>query len=752
MGMLPYLRFLALFLTLLSVDSPRAQDLDSRDLSLERLLNLDITSVSMRPQKLMEVASSVYVIRSEDIRRSGATRIQDLLNLVPGAWFGDVSYSVPTGEIRENAIEGPSTILWILDGVHIMNPIGSGIMFETFDVPLSEIERIEVIKGPGGSIYGANAATGIVSIFTKSGMAAEGLHVSVDAGTQKYLAPTVRYGWEAKENLFLTVWSKFKHHDGYDRNPGFVGDTVWAPVATGAQFRIKNRFTELDDNQQGLSGGVNWDYQPSDDLKWTGWISEYQMGNGQYSSFLSAYPDSPPATASDPKPPDSVFLNPESMYQTIADGRVDWIANDKESLFLNISHWHYDLQSSFGAGAGVAFDVSDLEFQNEYKLNAANHVSAGSNVRRIHYQFRDLPPDGPLAIRHMEREDFLFGVFLQDEILMGPKWHLTMGAKAETYTLTGKAPEISPSLRLAYLPSKEMTFWGAASRSITTASYIQSETDFRVSQIPPGWYLKQDPRFANAAPPAAGKWVTVLSGDDVKPVDYYTLEAGHRGSHGSRIQWDLSAFYKWGLNRVSVTPLDPSLQTVVPSQTHPGDTIVPLYVANLIDREDFGGESLLRLMPTPYFNVELSYALFYTWNYKGLPIPGDPNGATFVQQADDDKRSPKHIGRLKTYLELPWDAAFTANLTVTSPFSRGTPFNYLGQVWDDNGLVVDAPATEFHLDLVFQKSFFRERCMLSIWGRDLLADPHVEAWDKFTIVAYPHQVHRTFGATLDYQL
>lgn len=752
MEVLPYFLILAIYLTLLLPVRTRAEGPDIRDLSLERLLNLDVTSVSMRPQKLMEVATSVYVIKSEDIRRSGATRLQDVLNLVPGAWFGDASYTTPTGEIRENAIVGPNTILWILDGVHIMNPISSGILFESFDVPLSEIERIEVIKGPGGSIYGANAATGVISIFTKNGENAEGLHASLDGGTQRYVAPTIRYGWEAKENLFLTAWGRFKHHDGYDRNPDFQGDSVWATVVTGAKFKIKNRFTEPDDDQQGLSGGVNWNYQPGEAWKWTGWISQYQMESRQYSRFISPYSDSAPANGGLPKPPDSVFLNPEHMRQTLADGRLDWIANDKESLFLNLSHWHYDLMSAYGAGSHFVFDVTNLEFQNEYRLNEANHLSAGSNVRRIHAQFLDLPAAGPLAVQHPEREDFLFGTFLQDEIRFGPLWRLTMGAKAETYTLTGKKPEVSPSLRLAYLPSQEMTFWGAASRSITTATYVQSETDYRVAQVPPAWYLKQDPRFAQA-PPAAGKWVTVLSGNDVKPVDYYTLEAGHRGSHGSRIQWDLSAFYKWGLNRVALTPLDASLQTVVPSKAHPGDTIVPIYLANLIDRQDFGGESILRLLPTSYLSLELSYALFYTYNYNGLPIPGDPNGATYVQPKDEDKRSPRHIARLKTYLDLPWKSAFTANLMMTSPFSRGTPFNYLSQEGDESGgLIVDPPRYQFHLDLVLQKSFFRERCTLSIWGRDLLADPYVEAFYNYTLVAYPHQVHRTFGASLDYQL
>ena len=90
---------------------------------------------------------------------------------------------------------------------------------------------------------------------------------------------------------------------------------------------------------------------------------------------------------------------------------------------------------------------------------------------------------------------------------------------------------------------------------------------------------------------------------------------------------------------------------------------------------------------------------------------------------------------------------------LTSPFYRGTLFNYLGQVGDDaGGLIVDPPRTQFHLDLVLQKRFHGDRITMSVWGRNLLADPHVEAFYNYALIAYPHQVHRTFGATLDIRL
>ena len=159
------------------------------DLSLKKIMDLDVTSVSKRTQKLRDVATSVYVISEDDIRRSGATRLQDVLKLAPGAFFGDVSYSITEIGVREGMGVFSSTLAWLLDGVPITNPIIGGMFFNAADFPLEDIERIEVIKGPGGVIYGANSASGIISIFTKRGESALGLRASLAGGTQGYLAP-----------------------------------------------------------------------------------------------------------------------------------------------------------------------------------------------------------------------------------------------------------------------------------------------------------------------------------------------------------------------------------------------------------------------------------------------------------------------------------------------------------------------------------------------------------------------------------
>jgi iron complex outermembrane receptor protein len=732
-------------------------DINLKELSLKRILDLDVTSVSKRTQKLQDVATSIYVITAEDIRRSGATRLQDVLKLAPGAWFSDASFTTTAEGVREGAHAFSLTESWLLDGIPITNPIIGGIFWPSFDLPIEDIERIEVIKGPGGTIYGANSASGIISIFTKRGEAAEGFRASLSGGTQNYLAPYVRYGVEAKEDLFLTLWGKFRTHDGYDRNPMFAGDSLDAPINGGGDIPVANRFRGRDDWQQGFSGGVKWDYQPRDDRKWSGQVLHNQVGDGQYSIHRFPWPDSaPPAPAPQTKRPDSIYEYPESMDQTFAQARLDATPGPDDSWFLNAYYWRYRYDLALSSGFQEGFDISEAEAQRNFKVLDRHRLGAGANLRRVEFGFHGMPDAGSIFTHNRDYQAYLAGAFLQDEIALGERLKITLGAKAETWTLVSLVPEISPSVRLAWKPAPDRTWWAAASRSITTPSYAQWDFEARVAQIPPEWYLKQHPGLPSDVP-AAGHWVALLPGNDMHPVDYYSLEAGHRGSHAYTLQWDISTFFNFVRGQVGLTPIDSSLQTLVPSRAHAPDSIVPLFNANLVDFESFGGEAIVRWLPADFLRLELSYSLFYPFDFTGLKIPGDPKGRYYSIPEGSREQTPHHVGRARVYLDLPWDFSLTVNGLVSSPFSRGEAFNYYEQepasatLFPDQGITVDPPRTQLQLDFSLQKEIWRDRLSATLWGRNILADPFVEIYNQYGWESYPHQVHRTFGGGLVYQ-
>jgi iron complex outermembrane recepter protein len=742
----------------LACQDPLAEpEVDLNRLSLKRIMDLDVTSVSKRTQKLRDVATSIYVINQDDIRRSGATRLQDALELAPGSWISDVSYSVTAVGIREASHVFSQTVAWILDGVPITDPITGGLFFNVLDLPLEDIERIEVIKGPGGVVYGANSASGIISIFTKRGEAADGLKVSLSGGTQGYLAPYVRYGTEAKENLFLALWGRFKTHQGYDRNPLFTGDTVMAPINGGGTLPIANRFRGQDDDQTAFSGGVKWEYQPRDDWKWSGQVRETLMSNGQYSTQLSPWPDSPPATPSvSPKNPDSVFIKKEQLDQTIVQARLDVFGDGDDAWFVNAYHWRNRYDVALSSGIRMGYDISEIEAQRN--LTVSRHrLSAGANMRRVQFEFAGLRDDGLAFVSDPNRLAYLFGTFLQDEVRMGDRWRLTFGAKAETWTLIGTVPEISPSLRLTFKPSEDMTWWAAASRGITTPSYSQWDIEVRQAQIPPEWFMTTYvPGYPGGAP-AAGHYVALVPGNELVPVEFYSLEAGQRGSLADKLQWDLSSFYNWVNGQIGASPVDSSLQTLVPSKAHPPDSIVPVYETNLQNYESYGGEAVLRWFPAEGLRLELSYSMFFIHNFRGLPLPGDSRGRTFQEPDGFGKQTPNHVGRAKLFCDLPFGMGLYLNGVLSSPFSRGEAFNYYEQLPMSQTLVhgqsitVDPPAVQFQLDFSLKKSLLRDRLEATVWGRNILADPFVENYNQYGWASFPHQTHRTFGAGLIYQ-
>lgn len=732
-----------------------AQDVDLGQLSLKRLLDIDVTSVSKRSQRLHDVASSIYVITEEDIRRCGATRIVDVLKMAPGAWFADDSYTIGAMAVREGAHTFNQTLLWIVDGVTITNPVTGGLVTDVLDLPLSDIQRIEVIKGPGGTIYGANAASGIISIFTKGGEANDGVHASLDGGTQGYVSPYFSYGFEPHENFFLTAWGKYKLHDGYDRNPMFSGDSLMAPTKTGAVFKRANLFPVTDDdNQNAISFGAKWDFRPMGRWRWSGGINQSTVRSGKYLASHKPWPDSAqPEGAGYRHPPPSQIPSEDRRTQIIAQSRFDYSVGDKHSLFLNVYHWRHIFRWMAGPGFNNDFDMTNLEFQDNMEVLGRHRLSMGANIRRVYYHFTDLNGDRTLAFADPNRVAFLLGAFLQDDMALGQRLRLTMGAKAETWTLLSPVPEISPSLRLAYRATDGMTFWAAASRSITTPSLSQFDMEFRIQQVPSAWYFQAQGDTAIRA--GAGKWVALISGGDVKPGVYYTLEAGHRGLLGSRLQWDLSGFYSWARDQVSLTPLDLTFKTAVPSMVVPGDSVVPLYNANLWQYEAFGGEALLRIIPTDYLRLEVSYAQYYKTNFEGLVIPGDPQGnrLSMDEIEQDPISTPRHVGRLKAYLDLPLELDLSLFGIVSSPYSRGAKFNYFIQRPDPfEGVEVNGRKTNFQLDLMLQRAFFRDRMRVSLWGRNLLArEPFVEYYNQYVWSSYPHQIHWTFGSGIEYR-
>jgi len=171
-------------LTAISSLAQQPQDSDLSQASLEDLMNIPVTSVSKKEQKQLKTGAAIFVITQEDIRRSGATNIPDLLRLVPGVDVAQIDANRWAISIRGFSDQHANKVLVLIDGRSVYNTSFSGVFWDMVDVPLEDIERIEVIRGPGGTVWGANAVNGVINIITKGAEATQGGLVSAGAGTQ----------------------------------------------------------------------------------------------------------------------------------------------------------------------------------------------------------------------------------------------------------------------------------------------------------------------------------------------------------------------------------------------------------------------------------------------------------------------------------------------------------------------------------------------------------------------------------------
>jgi iron complex outermembrane receptor protein len=203
---------------LANAQQPNAGDL--ADQSLEDLMNVEVTSASKKEQKLSRVAAAIFVITQEDIRRSGATNIPDLLRMVPGLDVSQINSNTWAISARGFNSQFANKLLVLVDGRAVYTPLLGGVSWDTVDVPLEDIDRIEVIRGPGGTVWGNNAVNGVINIITKKAQDTLGALVTGGGGTVENGFGTVQYGGATKDG---TAYRLFTHYLNSDHFPDLTG-------------------------------------------------------------------------------------------------------------------------------------------------------------------------------------------------------------------------------------------------------------------------------------------------------------------------------------------------------------------------------------------------------------------------------------------------------------------------------------------------------------------------------------------------
>ena len=217
-------------------------DLTSK--SIEDLMNIEVTSASKKEQKLSRVAAAIYVITQEDIRRSGATNIEDLLRIVPGVDVAEINGSTWAIGARGFNEQLSNKLLVLVDGRIVYTEAFGGVYWDTVDLPLEDIDRIEVIRGPGGSIWGANAVNGVISIFTKRAADTRNGFLEATGGNIIQGAGTAEYGDKIGKETDFRVFAKYFNNGPIDDLTGQNGEDGWHMLRGG--IRTDSKLTPED--------------------------------------------------------------------------------------------------------------------------------------------------------------------------------------------------------------------------------------------------------------------------------------------------------------------------------------------------------------------------------------------------------------------------------------------------------------------------------------------------------------------------
>jgi len=401
-----------------------------KKLSLEDLMNIEVTSVSKRPEKLNEVASAVQVITSEDIRNAGVKTLPDALKLAANLQVAQVNSSQWAISSRgfDNVLA--NKLLVLIDGRTVYTPMYGGVFWDVQNVMLEDVDRIEVISGPGGTLWGANAVNGVINIITKNSAKTQGLYAEVAYGNTMPGEASLRYGGTITKGLTYRVY------------------------ATGYQLA-----NTVDTN--GKSAKDQWP------IGQAGFRADYASEKDQLNLQGDIY-------YGHPNPTGDTVANTASGNNIIA----NWSHKISEKNDFQLQFYYDDTWRDYGNNFTEDLKTYDINGQNRFQLGERNIITYGGEVRVMNDKVADLPGFGFTPANKIL---YLYSGLLQYElILIKDRLRFTLGSKLEHNSYTGL--QYQPNTRLTFTPNKQQTIWGAVSRAVRNPS--RTDRDFAIAVSP----------------------------------------------------------------------------------------------------------------------------------------------------------------------------------------------------------------------------------------------------------------------------
>jgi iron complex outermembrane receptor protein len=413
-----------------------------KTLSVEELMDLEVYSASRRLESSQSTPSAIFVLTRTDIRRARVTSVPEALRLVPGVQVGRVDANKWAVSIRGFNSREANKLLVLVDGRSIYDQLFSGMLWESQDFLLRDVDRIEVIRGPGGTLWGANAVNGVINIITRHARDTQGTVVEALAGDEERFIAGLRHGWQPTDSQYARVWFQaFQRDEGHS-------DTV-----------------PPKDDSRGMRAGFRWDWEDGDDDRLT--VSGDLFRNITGIRELEA-----------PLPPVVQFQDVTHRGGFL---QASWDHRISDTNSIQVQAW-YDQKSYGSAYFDQSRHTADLDLQQTWRAAPRHLLVWGAGYRYI-MDDTDVDFFGIGTASPETRRDDLLTAYVQDTItLVHDRLDLVLGAKFERTDYA--ASQWSPNLRLAWTPSPEDTVWLAVSRAARVPSRL--EVDLEVAGFKPG--------------------------------------------------------------------------------------------------------------------------------------------------------------------------------------------------------------------------------------------------------------------------
>jgi iron complex outermembrane receptor protein len=568
---------------------PQSAPKDLGQMSIEDLSTLRVTSASKKEESVQRAAAAIYVITQEDIRRSGATNIPDLLRMVPGLDIAQASGTTWAVTSRGFNSQDANKLLVLIDGRTVYSPLVSGVFWEDLDVVLEDVERIEVIRGPGAALWGTNAVNGVINIITKKAGDTQGGLVSAGGGNLHEGFGLFQYGGKAGSHGYYRVFAKGFQESAMELSSGKTALDPWALVHGGIR--------------------MDWTFSKHDSLSVQGDI--HYGGASNLGTIITSL-----------TPPISIFGQQHRDLKG-QDAMVLWTHTfSPRSGFSVQFYFDHSLQAASFLTGNV--DTSDVEFEYHFGLGARQDIIWGAGFRNIH-----IGTEGTLTGSFIppNSTENVWSSFLQDEIRLIPaRLQLTLGLRLGETDFTGL--EVQPDLRLLWTPSDKNSIWFAASRAIHGETLTDTGLRFIFQAFPgPGGITEALKAFGNPQ-----------VGDEQEN----SFQAGYRTQVSTKLELDLTGFFNVHSHVRGTSIGTPFIES------DPGGPvlIIPLIFNNLVSGETHGVEVGANWKPYSFWRLGGGY----TWlsgKFRDSSAGAPPNTTAAVLS------SPHHEFSIRSYVDFP---------------------------------------------------------------------------------------------------